>query len=190
MHREPAENRFRQLFARHYGDLHAYAARRLSDTPEADDVVAETFLLLWRRLDDLSLDDEEIRLWLYGVARNMLANHVRGRLRRDRLSLQLLHEAGVAPGADERIAMSGEVRDLVEAFGQLSDGDREILLLAAWECLSSREIGVVLGCSENAAAIRLHRARQRLTAVYTRDSTRGAEARETPVLTKRMDFKR
>ncbi len=62
------------------------------------------------------------------------------------------------------------------ALGELREEDREILRLGAWEGLTHREIGRILGCSANAAKIRLHRARRRLAAQLSM-----AEARSKPV---------
>ena len=83
--------------------------------------------------------------------------------RRERLSARL-HTLAPEHPETESIALDRlEVRTVVDALQQLSAADREVLLLAAWEGLSHGEIAAALGCSENAAAIRLHRARKRLT---------------------------
>jgi DNA-directed RNA polymerase specialized sigma24 family protein len=80
--RGDAEARFRRLYEQQYEPLLAYAARRTLDRSEAHDVVSETFLILWRRLDEAPRD-EEIPLWLYGVARRVLANRRRSRARQE-----------------------------------------------------------------------------------------------------------
>ena len=86
--REPSEHRFRALFAAHERAILAYALRRVTDPADAAEVVAETFLVAWRRLDDVATGDGE-RPWLYGVARRVLANQRRGYERRDRLRTRL-----------------------------------------------------------------------------------------------------
>src|SRR5690242_7391531 len=88
-------DRFRRLFADTQRDLLAYALRRVDRAEDAADVVAETFLVAWRRLDHVPPGDDA-RLWLYGVARRQLANQRRGQLRRSRLAERLRAEV---PGA-------------------------------------------------------------------------------------------
>jgi len=143
--------RFEALYAEHHARVLSYVLRRTERSDDAADVVAQTFLVAWRRLDDVPV--EEARLWLYGVARRVLSNHRRGERRRAQLADQLRRDlAGRHPGsADE-----GEFAQLAAAFRSLSDGDREVLALEAWEHLDAGEIAAVLGCSRNAARIRLH----------------------------------
>lgn len=153
-----ASARFRVLFGAHYVALLGYALRRVTIREDAADVVADTFLVAWRRLPDVPSAAEE-RPWLYGVARAVLANHRRGEIRRGRLADVLRAELRSMPG------LTSQEPDRVEAapvFASLRDDDREILALASWEGLGPAEIGVVLGCSANAAKVRLHHARRRL----------------------------
>jgi RNA polymerase sigma factor (sigma-70 family) len=151
--------RFRAIYEANYIQILGYALRRCSEPEDAADVVSETFLAAWRRLD--AVPPEEARLWLYGTARRVLANQRRGSHRRrqlgERLRDDLRHAAAPVPERDGRL---GEV---ATAFGRLSDRDREVIALAAWEGLGAAELGRVIGCSENAARIRLHRARGRLS---------------------------
>lgn len=127
--------------------LQRYLRRR---TDDADDVLGEVLLVLWRRLDDVP---DEALPWSYGVARGCLANHRRGAQRRLRLVRRL---------AAERAVVDSEDPDLAAALASLRDDDREVLHLWAWEQLPPREIAVVLGITPNAASIRLHRATKRL----------------------------
>lgn len=170
--RGDAEARFRRLYEQQYEPLLAYAARRTLDRSEAHDVVSETFLILWRRLDEAPRD-EEIPLWLYGVARRVLANRRRSRVRRERLAARLTELAARRPEPDEVASARLQAHALFTALQTLREHDREVLLLAAWENLTTAEIAAVLGCSENAAAIRLHRARRRLTAACEKENERG-----------------
>ncbi|WP_423919258.1 RNA polymerase sigma factor [Candidatus Poriferisodalis sp.] len=152
---------FRGVYSETYRPLLAYARRRV-DHATADEVVADTFFTAWRRRDDVP--DGSERLWLFGVARNMIRNAARSNWRRqaahDRLRIANPPEAidNVADAADDRSTM------LRTALGSLSEADREVLMLVAWEELSHAEIGQVLGISANASAIRVHRARKRLAA--------------------------
>jgi RNA polymerase sigma factor (sigma-70 family) len=157
-----AEEAFRALYAEHGRAILAYAVRRVRDPQDAADAVADTFLVAWRRLDDIP-HGAEGRLWLYGVARRMLANQARSDRRRERLAERLRHEL---PAAVAAVAppVTGAESALLDALRELDDGDREILLLAGWELLRTAEIATVLGISGVAARARLHRARRRLRA--------------------------
>jgi RNA polymerase sigma-70 factor (ECF subfamily) len=124
---------------------------------DARDVVAETFLVCWRRLQRVP-EGRDARLWLYGVARRVLANHDRAERRRARLRGRMSETVQAAAQGVESTAHGGAV---AKAFARLRSGDRELLALVAWEGLGAREIARVIGCSENAARIRLHRARHR-----------------------------
>ncbi|WP_433227344.1 RNA polymerase sigma factor [Actinomadura formosensis] len=147
------EDEFAAVYAATYKPLLGYALRRC-DTPEdAADVVAETFATAWRRAADMPAGDEA-RLWLYGVARRVLANHRRGVLRHSLKTAALRAElASITPARDET--------PVADVFRALPGRDRELLALVAWEGLSVAEIATVLGCSHNAVSIRLHRARRR-----------------------------
>ena len=151
--------RFETFYDETQAPVLAFVLRRTERAEDAADVVAETFLVAWRRLDELPAGAE--RLWIYGVARRVLANHRRGERRRLRLADQLREELAVRM---PQTPPSGELAELAAAFRTLPEGDREVLMLEAWEQLSSVEIAAVLGCSRNAARIRLHRARKRLHA--------------------------
>jgi DNA-directed RNA polymerase specialized sigma24 family protein len=76
-------HRFEELYAAHHASLLGYALRRTANTDDAADVLAETFLAAWRRLDDVP-PGPQARLWLYGTARRVLANQRRGELRGSR----------------------------------------------------------------------------------------------------------
>jgi RNA polymerase sigma-70 factor (ECF subfamily) len=147
------EARFRSIFESHYQAVLAYALRRVVEA-DAHDAVAETFLVGWRRLDDMPPHAE--LPWLLGVARRTLANQRRSRVRASRLAERL---SGASSRDAEADTPHGEI---AEALQRLRPLDREVLLLTAWDGLTHREIADVFGCSENAVAIRLHRARSRL----------------------------
>ena len=149
------EAEFRRLFAEHHRHVLAYALRRTDERADAEDVVAGAFAVAWRRFEDAPA--EELRLaWLYAIAARVLANQRRSRRRLSALRSRL--QALPPPGPPERVELEG----VVAALRELRPEDQEILRLAAWEGLNSAELAVTLGCSENAAAIRLHRARKRL----------------------------
>lgn len=161
---EDAHQRFRALFDDAERDLLAYALRRVDRPEDAADIVAETFLVAWRRLDDIP-PGGEARLWLYGVARRQLANQRRGQLRRSQLADRLRDELPAAMAA--AAAPAGEddrVLGLRAALGRLDEADRELLTLSSWEGLSPAELAVVLQLPAVTLRSRLHRARKRLRA--------------------------
>jgi RNA polymerase sigma-70 factor (ECF subfamily) len=155
------EAAFRQLYAAHYQHLVAYARRRTSPG-EADDVVAETFLVTWRRWEEVPEGDLALA-WLYAVARRVLSEGRRGQSRRQRLVAKLgrLGGRGDAPAADEGI---GDEECVHQAMARLRPHDRELLRLAEWEELSHAQLALVFGCTVNAVSIRLHRAHRRFEA--------------------------
>ena len=152
------EDRFRIVFDAGYGPVWAYARRRVVAS-DVEDVVADVMAVAWRRLEDVP-DDDQALPWLYGVARRTIANRRRSQHRRARLLERLGRERTVDTPRDDR-------PDVIAALERLRPSDREVLRLAAWEQLGPAEIAVVLGCSANAAALRLSRARRRLRAAMT-----------------------
>lgn len=155
------ERRFRRLYEESYRPLFAYALRRVPAPEYASDVVAETLLIAWRRLDVVPAGSDALP-WLYGVARRVLANQERGLRRAERLSQRLLELPRSQGDVESEMALRERYRVLLVAFERLDGLDQEVLRLAAWEGLSAAEMADVLACSENAATLRLHRARARL----------------------------
>jgi len=143
--------RFEQIYEEHREAVRAFVRRR---APESlvDDVVSETFLVCWRKLD--RVPDEPLP-WLYAVARKTLANQRRRLAREQRVGV-----AAPASAVAELEPIGDTV--LAEAFAALSERDREVLRLIAWEGLSLSQAAVVLGCSALACRVRYHRAKTRL----------------------------
>jgi RNA polymerase sigma-70 factor, ECF subfamily len=138
---------FEQIYIENRDAVAEYVRRRAS-AAVVDDVVSETFLICLRKID--RVPDEPLP-WLYAVARKTLANHRRKHARV--VTGEEIAVAEPAPAGDG---------DLAEAFNALSDRDREILRLVAWEGLSLADAGTVLGCSVIACRVRYHRAKTRL----------------------------
>ena len=154
-------DRFRTVYEQNVDAILRYALRRVAGPEDAADLVAETFLVAWRRGGEIP-PGSEARLWLYGVARLVLANHRRGEGRRTQLGERLRLEVGrqlVVPDPADDVAGTVAVR---AALARLEDGDRELLELTAWEELVPREIAVALGLSASVVRARLTRARSRL----------------------------
>lgn len=150
--------RFEALYASCHKAILGYVLRRVAQPQDGADVIAETFLVAWRRLDEVP-QGEEACLWLYGVARRALANQRRGEQRRTALAERLRTELAVASVTYEPGSRLSEV---VDALARLPEGERELLRLEGWEGLDARQIATVLGISQNAVRIRLYRARRRL----------------------------
>lgn len=159
---EAAEGRDRDWFINLYHDnyriLLAYARRRV-DEQTADEVVSETFLVAWRRRDEVPEDYE--RAWLFGVARNTILAAARSARRLNRLRSRV-RSATPPAWAESPPEFSDRAGALLPALRSLREADREILMLVAWEGMSHAEIGQAMGISANAVAIRVHRARNRL----------------------------
>jgi RNA polymerase sigma-70 factor, ECF subfamily len=149
--------RFRTLYESTFNDLYAYATRALSpDRSDIDDVVAEVYLVAWRRIDDLPQPPHD-RLWLFGVARNVVRNTTRS-INRRHLLVDRIHRQPRLP------MWSSEPSDVdvTDALRRLSPKEREVMQLVFWDGLSPAETAAVLNCSVNAVHVRLHRARRRL----------------------------
>jgi RNA polymerase sigma-70 factor (ECF subfamily) len=131
-----------------------YLARR-TDAATAEDVLADTLLVCWRRLDEVP---DPALPWAYAVARRCLANAERGRRRQARVAGRV---ATLDPPAQVLPSTDGD-HALHEALARLDPDQAELLRLWAWEQLTPAEIAAVLGVTPNAVSIRLHRAKERL----------------------------
>lgn len=167
--------RFKTVADEVFDPLQRYIRRRV-EPDRAEDVLSDVLLTVWRRLDDAPQD--RVLPWSYGIARRTLANARRGQRRHLRLVQRL--EAEPQTRVEPDPADAGPDADLSEALDSLSDEDREVLHLWAWEQLEPREIATVLDISVNAATLRLSRARKRLSHRLTRqdDASSGHESVE------------
>jgi RNA polymerase sigma-70 factor, ECF subfamily len=162
---DPRSRRFEVCFETHTADVLRYCLRRLPDRRAAEDVTAETFLVAWRRLDVMPANELP---WLLTIARNVILNERRSGRRRQRLMVRVAAEAAVEaveadPGARLSTDRDSAGTPVRAALAQLPERDREVLMLTAWDGLDQRGAAAVLGCSEGAFKVRLHRARRRLS---------------------------
>jgi len=150
-----ARARAESLFREHAAAVRAYALRRI-DPAAADDVVSEVFVVASRRAGEVPADALP---WLLACARRLIANHRRSSARR----AALLNRVRTLrpPAQAEPVESTGRV---TRGLARLSESDREVLMLIAWEGLDPERAARVLGCSRSAFAMRLHRARKRLAA--------------------------
>jgi len=170
---------FEDLYRATAKDVFAYVRRRL--TQDAEEIVAETYAVAWRRRFDMPAPTYR-RAWLFGIARTLLlAEHRRQRRERDTLndaahalttrphsvedaSRHAGDETGPAGASSSSAAEPLQDAALVAALGRLTPMQREVLTLTAWECLTPGELAVALGIKPGVARVRLHRARQALAA--------------------------
>lgn len=149
-----AAEQFEELFRSHYATVVSYARRRVP-AESVDDVVAETFVVAWRRLERVPAESLP---WLLAVARNVIMAQRRGARRRHALRLRL---QSTAVEAVER-SSAEELGPVAAALARLSEKDREALTLIAWEGLRPSQAAAVLGESPSTFRVRLHRAKRRL----------------------------
>jgi RNA polymerase sigma-70 factor (ECF subfamily) len=155
-------DRFGAVHDRHVRAVTAYCVRRVG-RDRADDAVAETFLVAWRRIDDVP-DGDAALLWLYRVAHRVIGREWRSVARRRRLSTRVGSLGRVSsPTPEEAVIDSDEVQRVLAAADHLNPSDTEVLRLVAWERLTAVDIAAVLGVSSNVVHQRLHRARRNLT---------------------------
>ncbi|MDJ0954780.1 MAG: sigma-70 family RNA polymerase sigma factor [Acidimicrobiia bacterium] len=162
MDKSPSANpRFSEVYALHVDSIRRYCYRRLARA-DVEDATAEVFLVVWRRVDQLPAGDEAL-LWIYGIARNVVRNQNRSRLRLDRLRGKLA-QRGSPYGEDVAVQVirRSEDQEVLDALAALRPRDQEVLRLAAWEGLKPAAIASVLGIEPHAASMRLQRARHRL----------------------------
>jgi RNA polymerase sigma-70 factor (ECF subfamily) len=150
---------FEAVFRAHHRAVLSYALRRC-DPDTAQDVVADTFLVCWRRIDQVPAD---ARPWLFGVARRSIANRRRSAARTRSLNERVAGAADGAHGRDPDELLS-ERNTIRAAYARLSERDRELLSLVAWDGLDHAAAARALGCTRATFTVRLHRARRRLAA--------------------------
>jgi RNA polymerase sigma-70 factor, ECF subfamily len=152
----PDRERFENIYREHFDRVAAYLLAR-ADRDLAADALSKTFEVAWRRIAEVPRDPLP---WLLGVARKVLADLRRGQGRQDALVNRIATTITEAV-PDHSEALAERERTLAALVG-LSEPQREVLLLIAWDGLSQREAAAVLGCTRGAVALRLHRARASL----------------------------
>ena len=153
--------KFNELFDENRLDILKYLLRRSANSDDAADALAETFLVAWRRIDAVP-EGLEGRLWLFGVARNVRLKQFTKSQRAVTLNERLASELRTISTSSKNEEIASDVR---KALSRLTESDREIVELSAWENLTPAEIASVLGISANAARVRLHRANRRLSEI-------------------------
>jgi RNA polymerase sigma factor (sigma-70 family) len=164
--REP--ERFAVLFDRHAPHIYRYLARRTGHQA-ADDLVAETFLAAFAKRDRYDLSHPDARPWLYGIATNLVGQHRRDELRQYRITQAAAAAGPEDPGHADKVAADVTAQAmrtlLAAALAALPAGDRDVLLLIAWEQLTYQEVSRALGIPVGTVQSRLHRARAKVRQV-------------------------
>jgi RNA polymerase sigma-70 factor (ECF subfamily) len=156
-----AEARFEAMYREYHRQVYAYFRRR-TDLSGARDCAAETFLVAWRRIDDVP-EGERALPWLYGTARKVLANHRRSLGRFSRLVQRTSHAGADPPDEPETVVVRREEdQEVIDALARLRPADRELLCLAIWEEVPRETLAEMQGCSTHALNQRIYRAGRRL----------------------------
>jgi RNA polymerase sigma factor (sigma-70 family) len=163
-----ARTDFDDLYRAHYNQILRFAERRV-DAETARDVASECFTIAWRRFDP---ERPHELAWLYQVARNVIGNTYRRQAR----ELELLDAL-----KRERPATDDGGIDIVAALERLPKKEREALQLTYWEGLGAADVGIVVGCSEQAAWKRISRAKQQLRAILEPLTTASGQEEQTHV---------
>lgn len=159
---QPHEAHFERLYETHHPAIQSYCFRRLAPF-DANDAVAEVFLVAWRRIEDAPIGGGELP-WLYGISRNVVSNAQRSARRSGRLKAKLSGLGAPAhPGPETQLVQSAEAREALEALATLRPDIQEIVKLRTWEELSVDEIAGIVDLSVRAVESRLTRARRKLS---------------------------
>lgn len=150
---------FTALYRKHYNAVRRFASWRC-EPADLDDVVADVFLVAWRRFDEL--DTSWVRAWLFGTVKKVLSDHRRSRAQRARY---VDHLVALRPAEHTNLDtgdLSVEDLDVLKAgLRKVSEEDQEVLVLSAWYEMTAAEIAVAVSITKNNATVRLHRARTR-----------------------------
>ena len=167
-----------QLIARWQRPLFSFAWRYVRNATDAEDLVAEVFVRLYKHRLQLE-PDSNLAAWLFTTLTNLCHNHHRWRGRHPTVSLDATGEYGAAspataavrpaegPSPDHALEQEESMAALAAAIERLPHELKVTLLLHHYEHLSYREIGAITKCSERGVETRLYRARQRLRADLT-----------------------
>jgi RNA polymerase sigma-70 factor (ECF subfamily) len=159
---ESDQHRFRQLYDRTYNRVYAFVQRRVSDDAIAD-VLADTYLAVWRRIRDVPDDTRMADAWVFKTAYRVLANSRRGIRRRAALADRIRQRP-----VDLLVNVQTTSADtaLERALATLRPEQQEIIAFRYWDDLDTDQIARIMGCSKNAAAVRLSRAQKALRAAF------------------------
>lgn len=139
-------------------DLLSYFGRRVLIPADAADLLSETFVIAWRRSDRMPADPEQLRMWLFGVARRVLADAARGTVRHIGLTDKLRAHLQTLPTE----YVDADILDIRAALDAIPADQSELVRLVLWDGFTLGEAATVLGISESTARGRYQRARAKL----------------------------
>ena len=169
--------KFEHPYNARYAEIAGYVRRRVAEA-DADDVIAHIFTVAWRKVEQVPPPPDD-RLWLFGVARNSVAEHNRSRQRRLRLHVRLAQDAFTAASWARAANSDPRYAQVLTAISSLPPAEREALQLVLWEELTHAEAASVLGCSVNAFELRYRRARTVVRDAVMNPSSRGSGSATT-----------
>ena len=152
---------FGVVFDRHFATIHRYLERRIG-RDGADELTAEVFRIAFEQRSRFRPLHASALPWLYGLATNLALKRLRGDSRRLRALARLESgdgelDAGL-DGAVDRLTARAARSQLLDALAGLPEGDRDVVVLVAWEDLSYAEIASALGIPVGTVRSRLNRA--------------------------------
>lgn len=163
---------FGAVYVEHVGGIYGFLARRVGAGELAEELTAQTFLEALAARDHYDPRRGPIGPWLFGIA----ANHLRRHYRQEERALRAIAAyAGRAPVAsdddedrvDSRVDAEAYWPEIASALLKMSTGERDVLLLRAWEDLSYSELAGALDVPVGTVRSRLSRARGRVRAALT-----------------------
>ncbi|GAB3426177.1 RNA polymerase sigma factor [Flindersiella endophytica] len=173
------EARFTELYEATYADLIRFVRRRVHDT-QAEDVVAEAFLVAWRRFGDVPPRLVDARAWLFGIARHTILNAHRSVRRREALAVRLAETALTSSSGGDADLVPRQV-DLGAAWNRLSARHQEALSLTVLDGLAAPQAAAVVGITPVAFRLRLSRARRALRKHLVHDSQDSPDPQPAPL---------
>ncbi|MBP2320367.1 RNA polymerase sigma-70 factor (ECF subfamily) [Kibdelosporangium banguiense] len=167
---------FGWLFDQHSLVLHRYLARRVGQAA-AEDLLSETFLIALNRRHSYDPARAAVRSWLFGIATNLVRQHVREEVRTLEITARaagadVTFDAGHESLVAARVDAQAETRRLAAVLAELSSGDRDVLLLVSWAGLDTKEVAEALDIPVGTVHSRLHRVRKRLRVDASTSSTK------------------
>jgi RNA polymerase sigma-70 factor (ECF subfamily) len=163
---------FAVIFDRYHLDIYRYVARRLGREP-AGDIAGEVFARAFAGRSRYDLSRQMCRPWLYGIASNLIRDHLRSQQRRGRAYLRAagMQVAAERPidDVEERASAARMLPEINTALGRLRPDDREVLLLYSLGEMSYEEVATSLGIPIGTVRSRLSRARRRMQELIATD---------------------
>lgn len=159
-------DRFDALYRRYLAQVYSYAFYELGDHHEAEDATERTFLAALTNLDRFEerarpADGEgasTFRVWLFQIARNVVANQRRGRRRHPQAPIEAAALVADPLDVERTAANHDEAAAAWRAVGRLPADRRRAVVLRFVEEMSTAEIAGILGRSEGAVRVLIHRA--------------------------------